>query len=121
MKIAFCKSWMDVRVSGADEALVNYATQLPPAGVESVVLLLHPCPAKNDRLPRLLRAGVSVRCLAAEPYYFALRAWRKLLSWLPGARQRGLPDWGTLVYRASLRFFLRERPDVAHVFFAQTK
>jgi hypothetical protein len=130
MNIALCKAILAGPVSGADEALVNYATQLHLKGHAVTVVLLHP-PGPNDRYhERLRRAGVDVICinetsilnralLAARDLVFGLL----LIVYLPTSFKRMRRIWQA-IYRLSSRmyerrcrrFFGRLRPDLLHVF-----
>ena len=130
MKIALCKSIMFGPVSGADEALVNYATHLHLNGNAVTVVLLHPPRPKDRYYERLRRAGVDVFCinetsilyhalLAARNFVFALL----LLVYLPRSFKYVRKIWQA-IYRLSSRmherrcrrFFGRLRPDLLHVF-----
>jgi glycosyltransferase involved in cell wall biosynthesis len=130
MNIALCKAILAGPVSGADEALVNYATQLHLKGHAVTVVLLHP-PGPNDCYhERLRRAGVDVICinetsilnralLAARDLVFGLL----LIVYLPTSFKRMRRIWQA-IYRLSSRmyerrcrrFFGRLRPDLLHVF-----
>src|SRR2546430_12185124 len=63
MKIALCKSILAGPVSGADEALVNYAKHLHLKGYAVTVVLLHPPQPNDGYRERLRRAGVEVLCI----------------------------------------------------------
>jgi glycosyltransferase involved in cell wall biosynthesis len=130
MRVALCKSFLAGPVSGADEALVNYATHLRGRGYAVTVVLLHP-PASGDRYyESLRRAGVEVSCVAETSiFYPALRAARTLFFsllffvYVPGSFERLRKMWqamNRLVTRLHMRrchrFFGRLRPDLLHVF-----
>ena len=134
MKIALCKSILAGPVSGADEALVNYAKHLHLKGHAVTVVLLHP-PRPNDGYrERLRRAGVAVLCinetsrlnralLAARDLVFGLL----LIFYLPGSFRRARRIWqalnrllSRLYERRCRRFFGRLRPDLLHVFTPDT-
>jgi len=67
-------------ISGADETLVTYATQLKLAGHDPSVLLVHP-PAHNDQYyVRLINARVPVSSIAPASTSATLAAGRSLLS-----------------------------------------
>jgi glycosyltransferase involved in cell wall biosynthesis len=130
MKIALCKSILAGPVSGADEALVNYAKHLHLKGHAVTVVLLHP-PRPNDSYrERLRRAGVAVLCinetsrlnralLAARDLVFGLL----LIFYLPASFRRARRIWqalyrvlSRLYERRCRKFFGRLRPDLLHVF-----
>jgi hypothetical protein len=60
MKIVLCKGQFMGPISGADESLVTYATQLKRAGHESSVLTLYPHPSAAQYETPLKEAGVEV-------------------------------------------------------------
>jgi glycosyltransferase involved in cell wall biosynthesis len=130
MKIALCKSMLAGPVSGADEALVNYAKHLQLKGHTVTVVLLHPPRPDNGYRERLRRAGVAVLCLnetsrlsrallTARDLVFGLL----LIFYLPGSFKRARRIWqalyrllSRLYERRCRRFFRRLRPDLLHVF-----
>ncbi len=68
MKIILCKGQFPGPISGADEILVNYATQLQRHGFSVSVLLLYPHLPQDHYYLRLQEAGVSVRAPLVEIY-----------------------------------------------------
>jgi glycosyltransferase involved in cell wall biosynthesis len=78
MKILLCKGQFQGPVSGADEILVNYATQLRSSEISVSVLLLYPYLSPDHYYRRLLQAGVPVRVVASRPVGTFLGAGRKL-------------------------------------------
>jgi glycosyltransferase involved in cell wall biosynthesis len=125
MKIVICKGQTLGPISGADETLVTYATQLLKAGVSASALLMFPRPEDGYYL-RLRRAGVPVEGVAPGAAATALRAGRGLASKL----LRAVPSAQRFVRRGSRRVsgeltgryysqcrehLMRRRPDVMHV------
>jgi len=67
MRILLCKSHFAGPVSGSDETIVSYATNLKQ-GHQLVVVLLY-APAENDQYyARLKQAGVEVIAIASHPF-----------------------------------------------------
>ncbi|MDT5271499.1 MAG: hypothetical protein QOH49_3685 [Acidobacteriota bacterium] len=112
-------------ISGADETLVTYATQLQRAGVNVSVLLMFPHP-DDSYYDRLRRAGVPVGGLAPGATVTAMQAGRRLASKLLTA----VPRTQRIIKRSSRRvsgsvaerYYARCRehiaehsPDVIHV------
>jgi glycosyltransferase involved in cell wall biosynthesis len=112
-------------ISGADETLVTYATQLQKAGVSVSVLLMFPHPG-DSYYDRLRHAGVPVGGLAPGATVTAMQAGRRLASRLLTA----IPSTQSIIKRGSRRvsggvaerYYARcreqiaeNRPDVMHV------
>lgn len=112
-------------ISGADETLVTYATQLQRAGVSVSVLLMFPRPG-DSYYDRLGRAGVPVAGLAPGATATAMRAGRRLASKL----LKAVPRTRRIIKRGSRRVsggvaeryyarcrehIARRAPDVIHV------
>jgi glycosyltransferase involved in cell wall biosynthesis len=125
MKVLICKGQTMGPISGADETLVTYATQLQRAGVNVSVLLMFPHPG-DSYYDRLRRAGVDVDGLAPGATVTAMQAGRRLASKLLTA----IPSTQRLIKRGSRkvsggvaeRYYARcrdhiagNRPDVIHV------
>ena len=66
MKIIMCKGQFLGPISGADETLVTYATQLQRVGHDVSVLLLYPCSSQDQYYLRLREEGVAVDAVAAS-------------------------------------------------------
>ncbi len=126
MKVIICKGQTMGPISGADETLVTYATQLHNAGVAVSVLLMFRRPWDGYCL-RLKEAGVAVEGLASEVAVTSIRAGRrlaaKLLRTVPAQTQRLVRRGSRRVAGGlSKRYYLRcrehlkkQRPDVIHV------
>jgi len=127
MKIILCKGQFQGPISGADETLVSYATNLRRAGHSVSVLLMYPHSPEDHYYDRLRAAGVPVTTLAVEPVRSSLDAGR---SFARGVL-RALPATGPVVrssaqrvaatlasrYYARCREHLRlSGADLAHVF-----
>ena len=127
MKIILCKGQFQGPISGADETLVGYATNLRRAGHSVSVLLLYPHSPEDHYYDRLRAAGVPVTTIAAEPVRNSLDVGRRLGRGV----LRALPATGLIVrsnarrvaaalaslYYARCRDHLRlSGADLAHVF-----
>lgn len=78
MRIVLAKSQFLGLISGADETLVTYATQLQRLGHEVSALLLFPCPPQDGRYLRLKEAGVPVVTVAPVAARATLEAGRSV-------------------------------------------
>ncbi len=126
MKIILCKGQFLGPISGADEILVNYATQLQRHGLSVSVLLLYPYLPQDHYYQRLQEAGVPVHTVASKPVSTSLGAGRKvarkLLSTFPSS-QRFLRDKAQQLctglasrYHQQCYDLLKEsRADIVHV------
>ena len=130
MRILLCKSHFAGPVSGSDETLVSYATNLKKQGHQLVVVLLY-APAENDQYyARLKQAGVEVIAIASHPFLHnlltRLRAsafWLAAFLRLPVEPLRaGRNLWQQIsyalahVYLKHCRSFFRQcRADLLHV------
>ena len=76
MRIVLAKSQFLGLISGADETLVTYATQLQRLGHDVSVLLLFPCPPQDGRYLRLKEAEVPVVTAQSAPPSKRAAAWR---------------------------------------------
>jgi glycosyltransferase involved in cell wall biosynthesis len=85
MKIMLCKGQFLGPMSGADETLVNYATQLHKAGHSVSVLLLYPYLPQDEYYVRLRETGISVHCVASTSSRTLLGNGRKIARWLISA------------------------------------
>lgn len=127
MKIILCKGQFQGPISGADETLVGYATNLRRAGHSVSVLLMYPHSPEDHYYERLRAAGVPVTTIAAEPVRNSLDVGRRLgrgvLRALPatGPIVRSNAQWVAAAlasrYYARCRDHLRlSGADLAHVF-----
>src|SRR5688572_28894382 len=66
MKILLTKGQILGPISGADETLVTYATQLHRAGHSVSVLLMYPNSSEDQYYQRLIEAGVPVSYIASN-------------------------------------------------------
>jgi len=126
MKIILCKGQFLGPISGADEALVNYATQLHRAGHSVSALLLYPFSPQDEYYLRLREAGVSVHSIASNSSGTFLGTGRKiargLISALPSSQQLVRRNGQRVAtnlaarYREQCREFLeRSGADIIHV------
>jgi glycosyltransferase involved in cell wall biosynthesis len=131
MRIALCKSILAGPVSGADETLVTYATNLRGAGYDVTVVLLYPPAVRDRHYERLRRAGVEVSCVVENSTFYALiGAARELFVsllfffyFVPRSADRARRIWQAVMRvaarlhaRACRRLFKRLRPSLLHVF-----
>jgi glycosyltransferase involved in cell wall biosynthesis len=72
MRIAICKTSLFGPISGADETLVTYATELHEAGHDITVVLLYPCGRNDPYLKRLIDAGVPIVVIAERSLAFRI-------------------------------------------------
>jgi glycosyltransferase involved in cell wall biosynthesis len=126
MKIVFCKGQIMGPISGADEILVSYATQLHQAGHQVSVLLMY-LPLPGDHYyQRMVEAGVSVSWLGSNLARASVGTGRKLFHRLlravpsarPFVRKHALHAMSGMSrrYYAGCRSHLEEvRPDLVHV------
>jgi glycosyltransferase involved in cell wall biosynthesis len=126
MKIMLCKGQFLGPMSGADETLVNYATQLHKAGHSVSVLLLYPYSPQDEYFVRLRETGISVHSVASTSSRTLLGSGRKIARWLMSAvpsaqylvRTNGqkLATNIALRYREQCRDFLKQScANVVHV------
>ena len=126
MKILLFKGQFLGPISGADETLVTYATQLKLSGNAVAVLLMYPHRSDDQYYLRLSQAGVPVDSIASTSIHTSLRAGRKLARNL----LRAFPFSQSLVYKnaqkittsvantyyeACLDYLQRSQIDVVHV------
>jgi glycosyltransferase involved in cell wall biosynthesis len=126
MKIILCKSHLDGPISGADETLVTYASQLKKAGASVSVLLMYLHAEEDQYYQRLLESDVQVSWIASNLTGTSLNAGRKIATRMflsfPGSkpllRRRTQPMLTAVAnrYYDDCRAFLeREQPDIVHV------
>jgi len=91
MKIVFCKGQLMGPISGADETLVTYVTQLQRVGHSVSVLLMYLPSPDDPHYLRLKKAGVPVYWIASNLARTSLGTGRKLfytlLRAVPSARR----------------------------------
>ncbi|MGI8655023.1 MAG: glycosyltransferase [Pyrinomonadaceae bacterium] len=80
MRVVLCKGQFMGPISGADETIVTYATQLQAAHHSPSVLLMYPYACTDPFYERLKSAGVSVDTIASTGISASLGAGRKLAS-----------------------------------------
>jgi glycosyltransferase involved in cell wall biosynthesis len=72
LKIAICKSAFEGPISGADETLVAYATELRRAGHDVTALLIYPFSDEDRYYKRLVAGGVPVETILRRALVFRL-------------------------------------------------
>jgi len=126
MKIILCKSHLDGPISGADETLVTYASQLQRAGASVSVLLMYLHAEEDQYYQRLLESDVRVSWIASNLTRTSLGTGRRIAARMflnfPGSkpllRRRTQPVLTAVAnhyYAECLAFLEREKPDVVHV------
>ncbi len=80
MKIIICKGQFAGPISGADETVVTYASQLKAAGISTSVLLIYPYTLDDQYYLSLRKAGVPVYSIASSSARFSLMAGRRMAS-----------------------------------------
>src|SRR5215813_2472455 len=126
MKILLCKGQIFGPISGSDETLVTYASQLRKAGHDVSVLLMYLHAEEDQYYQRLLEADVSVSWIASNLAHTSLGAGRrvayKLFTAFPKSksliRRRSLGLVTGLAvrnYRHCRNFMEGIKPDLIHV------
>ncbi|MDX6385697.1 MAG: hypothetical protein QOK48_3270 [Blastocatellia bacterium] len=126
MRILLCKGQIYGPISGSDETLVTYASQLQKAGNQVSVLLMYLHAEEDQYYQRLLEAGVPVSWIASNLAHTSMGAGRKLaykiFNTFPSTqrfiRQRTLKVVTGLArrhYRRCKEFIKSQNPDVIHV------
>jgi glycosyltransferase involved in cell wall biosynthesis len=120
VKVVLCKGRFAGPISGADETLVAYATQLRAAGVDVHVAVLYPASSRDPHHARLRAAGVPVVCIAQNsPIGRAMQFLKRHVPHLPAGPRQMLQRaaWGVSMryVRLCRRYFERSGADVVHV------
>ena len=126
MRILLCKGQIYGPISGSDETLVTYASQLQKSGNQVSVLLMYLHAEEDQYYQRLLEAGVPVSWIASNLAHTSMGAGRKLaykiFNTFPASqrfiRQRALRVVTGLArrhYRRCREFIESQKPDVIHV------
>src|SRR5882762_2438658 len=126
MRIILCKGQICGPISGSDETLVTYASQLQKAGHDVSVLLMYLHAEEDQCYQRLLEAGVPVSWIASNLAHSSMSAGRrlayKMFSTFPGSRQfirrrtlRLVTGLATRHYRQCREFMEKQNADLIHV------
>ncbi|HEX5703196.1 MAG TPA: glycosyltransferase [Pyrinomonadaceae bacterium] len=126
MRILLCKGQIFGPISGSDETLVTYASQLRKAGHDVSVLLMYLHAEEDQYYQRLLESDIPVNWLASNLAHTSLGAGRKvaykIFETFPTTRRfirhrllRVVTGLARRNYRACREFMERHRPDVVHV------
>jgi glycosyltransferase involved in cell wall biosynthesis len=126
MRIILCKGQIYGPISGSDETLVTYASQLQKAGHDVSVLLMYLHAEEDQYYQRLLEAGVPVSWIASNLAHTSMSAGRKLaykiFNTFPGSRQfirrrtlRLVTGLATHHYGQCREFMEKQKADLIHV------
>src|SRR5439155_9458620 len=126
MRIILGKGQIYGPISGSDETLVTYATQLLNAGHTVAVLLMYLHAEEDQYYQRLLEAGVPVSWIASNLAHTSMGAGRKLaykmFNTFPGSRQfirkrtlRVVTGLASRHYRQCREFMEKQNADLIHV------
>jgi glycosyltransferase involved in cell wall biosynthesis len=126
MRIILCKGQIFGPISGSDETLVTYASQLQKAGHDVSVLLMYLHAEEDQYYQRLLEAGVPVSWIASNLAHTSMGAGRKLaykmFNAFPGSRQfirrrtlRLVTGLATRYYGQCRDFMEKQKADLIHV------
>lgn len=126
MRIILCKGQIYGPISGSDETLVTYASQLQKAGHDVSVLLMYLHAEEDQYYQRLLEAGVPVSWIASNLAHTSMGAGRKLaykmFNTFPGSKQfirrrslRLVTSLATRYSRQCREFMEKQKADLIHV------
>ncbi|HEV7682950.1 MAG TPA: glycosyltransferase family 4 protein [Pyrinomonadaceae bacterium] len=126
MRIVLCKGQILGPISGADETLVTYATELQKAGHSVVVLLMYLPLAEDRYYQRLLSAGVPVSWIASKLAQASLDNGRqlayKMFELFPSSKslirrraQRVVTGMATRYAQQCREFFEQQNADLIHI------
>src|SRR5216683_2693371 len=126
MRILLCKGQIYGPISGSDETLVTYASQLQKAGNQVSVLLMYLHAEEDQYYQRLLEAGVPVSWIASNLASSSMGTGRKLayriFQRFPGSKQFIRKRVQPLVtgmasrhYEQCREFLTNQKPDLIHV------
>lgn len=124
MRVLLCKGRFAGPISGSDETIVVYASQLKAAGHDVAVAVLYPCPSDDPYYERLRHAHVPVSFIAERSVLGSvlggmMQFMRRRVPHLPAGPRRLLQQ---AAHRVSMKFarrcresFSRWAPDVIHL------
>jgi glycosyltransferase involved in cell wall biosynthesis len=126
MRIVLCKGQIYGPISGSDETLVTYASQLQKAGHDVSVLLMYLHAEEDQYYQRLLEAGVPVSWIASNLAHTSMSAGRtlayKIFNTFPASRRfirrrtlRLVTGMATRYYKQCREVMEKQRPDLIHV------
>jgi glycosyltransferase involved in cell wall biosynthesis len=126
MRIILCKGQIYGPISGSDETLVTYASQLQKAGHDVSVLLMYLHAEEDQYYQRLLEAGVPVSWMASNLAHTSMGAGRKLaykmFNTFPGSQQfirrrtlKLVTGMATRYYQQCREFMEKQNADLIHV------
>lgn len=126
MRIILCKGQIYGPISGSDETLVTYASQLQKAGHEVSVLLMYLHAEEDQYYQRLLEAGVPVAWMASNLAHTSMGAGRKvayqIFNTFPSSKRfirrralRLVTGMATRNYHQCREFFENQNADLIHV------
>jgi len=120
MRVLLCKGRFAGPISGSDETLVVYATQLKSAGHDVAVAVLYPHAADDPYYVRLRDAGVPVTCIGERTLFGKVMQFlKKRVPHLPPGPRKMFQHAAYTVsinfVRRCQKYFARSAPDVIHV------
>lgn len=121
MRIIFWRRKFDGSISGADEALTNYAAFLCRIGWSPSVLLSEYTPSDDYYRMRLEAMGVKITCIERHPVCYFLRLARKASQYLPLlGRRLPIAAWSWLdLLKWTYAIYLKiHRPALIHTMVA---
>ncbi|MBS1811277.1 MAG: glycosyltransferase family 4 protein [Acidobacteria bacterium] len=116
MKICFCKGIFFGPVSGPDEQIINYASNLKKAGHKPSVLVVCSFARTDPYYVRFRDAGVAVSSIGQHPLYIIFLVVRQIALLFPiAAIFSKFHKWETLAYWTAVFYFRWHKPDIIHV------
>ena len=126
MRVVLCKGQFMGPISGSDETIVTYATQLRAANHQPTVLLMYPHAADDQYYLRLRQADVPVHTIASAGMQASLSTGRKLAAgllrtfppthdFMRGKMQQISTRVAGRYFNECREYFARCKADVVHV------
>jgi glycosyltransferase involved in cell wall biosynthesis len=126
MRIILCKGQLYGPISGSDETLVTYATQLQRAGHSVSVLLMFLHNEQDQYYRRLLDAGIPVSWMASSLAHTSMGAGRRIANkvfdvfpaskqFIRNRAQRVVTGMAGRFYGQCRSFFQEQNADLIHV------
>lgn len=120
MKVVLCKGRFAGPISGSDETLIAYATEMKAAGRDVEVAVLYPHAPDDPYYRRLREAGITVSCVARRSVVpRAMQFLKSRVPHLSAGTRRLLQRTASGVSRSYVaeckQYFERSGADVVHV------